>query len=410
MIISRPPKLFGPRHLSRASRQANKILAQLAAAYIAKDFRRYKYLITKYFQSHDARCLAVFKGYKALPRNRRRGLKNNLPNIAKSLNCRSGSDEEVVVRTKKKGEDDYRLVLDFGIVNRARQYLVERVIAATADLHPEQYLTRGGVPAAIKRLAALMLDGYEYAIETDIKQCYPSFSAENMHTALSLPKEVIDNVIMARGYNLVPGQSLIHLYGPTADDEGDQFTLAEKLVEARRGIPHGSAVASLAVEVLLAPVMKALPSVAIVPSYADNMLTMAKTEEDALSVTQAMWSALIGHPVGPLTPSNRGEYGPGDTINFLGHRLRQVGPKVQITPSEENEAEFHLEFKQRLSKVKESTATLTVRRARARDLKRYISSWTGSFSCCVGIQDRKKVHLAKVDAALAMSGMSYNEV
>jgi hypothetical protein len=401
MIFSRPPKLFGPRHLSRASRQADKILARVAAAYTAKDFRRYKYLTTKYFQSHDARCLAVFKGYKALSRKRRRGLKSNLPIIAKSLNCRFRSDEEVVVLTKKKGEDDYRLVLDFGIVNRARQYLVERVIAATANLHPEQYLTRGGVPAAIKRVASLMLDGYEWAIETDIKQCYPSFSAENMHTVLPLPKEVIDNVIMARGYNLIPGDSLLYLYGPAPDDEGAPCLLEEQIAKARRGIPQGSAVASLAVEILLAPVLKALPSVAIVPSYADNMLTMAKTKEDAVSVTQALLSALQGHPVGPLTPSFRGKFGPDDTIEFLGRRLRLIGSAVHITPSEENEAEFHLEFKQRLSKVKETTAKLTVRRERARDLKRYVSSWTGAFGCCDGMKERKKVYLAKVDAVLA---------
>jgi hypothetical protein len=192
MIISRPPKLFGPRHLSRATRQVDKSLARVAAAYATGDFRRCRNLSTKYFQSYDARCLAVWEGYRALSRRRRRGLKGKLPRIADSLNCWMGSDEEVVVKTKKKGQDEYRLLLDFGIVNRALQYLVERLLAATADLHPEQYLTRGGVPAAIKRVASLMLDGYEWATETDIENCYPSFSAENMHTALSLPKEVID--------------------------------------------------------------------------------------------------------------------------------------------------------------------------------------------------------------------------
>jgi hypothetical protein len=400
MIISRPPKLFGPRHLSRASRQVDKLLARVAAAYAAGDFRRYRNLSTKYFQSYDARCVAVREGYRALSRRRRRGLKGTLPGIANSLNCWMGSDEEVVVRTKKKGQDEYRLLLDFGIINRALQYLVERLLAAIADLHPEQYLTRGGVPAAIKRVASLMLDGYEWAIETDIENCYPSFSADNMHTALSLPKEVIDNVIMARDHNLVPGDSLLYLYGPAPDDEGAPCLLEEQIAKARRGIPHGSAVASLVLEMLVAPVLKALPGVAIVPSYADNMLTMAQSKEDAVSVTKAMWSALIGHPVGPLTPSLRGEFGPGEPIDFLGHRLRRIGSAVLITPSEENEAEFHAEFKQRLSQLKKTTAKLTVRRARARELKRYVSSWTGAFGCCDGMKDRKKAYLAKVDAVL----------
>ena len=273
-----------------------------------------------------------------------------------------GSDEEVMVRTKKKGQDDYRLLLDFGIINRAfcstwsKGCSPNRRSASRTISHSRR------VPAAIKRVASLMLDGYEWAIETDIENCYPSFSAENMHTALSLPKEVIDNVIMARGYNVVPGDSLLYLYGPAPDDEGAPCLLEEQVAKARRGIPHGSAVASLVLEMLVAPVLKTLPGVAIVPCYADNMLTMAKTKEDAVSVTKAMWSALEGHPVGPLTPSLRGEFGPGDTIELLGHRLRRVDLAVLITPSEENEAEFHAEFKQRLSKVKEATAKLTVRR------------------------------------------------
>jgi hypothetical protein len=206
---------------------------------------------------------------------------------------------------------------------------------------------------------------------------------------------------MARGYNMIPGDSLLYLYGPAPDDEGAPCLLEEQVAKARRGIPHRSAVASLVLEMLVAPVLKALPGVAIVPCYADNMLTMAQSEEDAVSVTKAMWSALEGHPVGPLTPSLRGAFGPGDTIEFLGHRLRRIGSAVQITPSEANEAEFHLEFKQRLSRVKEATAKLTVRRARARDLKRYVSFWIGAFRCCDGMDDRKKVCRATVDAVLA---------
>jgi hypothetical protein len=401
MTPHRRIKLFGPRHLRLASAKVAKLLDCVRNAHHQNN-RAGRFLASRhYLQSYDARCLAVWEAYRALPARRRRGLGTNLPQIADSLNVWSKSKEPAVVCTKKKGDDDYRLVVDFGIVNRARQYMVERLVAATANLHPEQYLTRGGVPAAIKRVAALMLDGYDYAIETDIRQCYPSFTAANMHTALSLPKEVIDNVIMAQGYNLIPGDSLLYLYGHAPDDEGVPRLLGEQIAKARRGIPHGSAVASLAVEVVLAPVLKALPSVAIVLSYADNILIMAKTKEDVWSATTAMWSALQGHPVGPLTPSLRGEFGPSDPSIYVGHRLEGLGSKVKITPSEKNEAKFHAKFVKRLSKVKDAKASLKVKRARARDLKRYVSSWTGAFSSCDGMDERKKAYLTKINTALA---------
>src|SRR5207244_2235439 len=105
-----------------------------------------------------------------------------------------------------------------------------------------------------------------------------------------------------RDYNMVPGDRLKHLYGPAADDKGDPVTLVEKLVEARRGMPHGSTVSALVAEIVIASVLKALPAIGVVVNYADNMLVMAKTKAAARSLTKTVQLALLGHPVGPLTP------------------------------------------------------------------------------------------------------------
>jgi hypothetical protein len=48
-------------------------------------------------------------------------MKASLLQIANSLSVRSKSEEPAVVCTVKKGDDDYRLVVNFGIENRARQ-------------------------------------------------------------------------------------------------------------------------------------------------------------------------------------------------------------------------------------------------------------------------------------------------
>ena len=54
------------------------------------------------------------------------------------------------------------------------------VLIAVLELHPNQYATRGGVHAAIKHTKQALIDGYVWAVELDIKDCYPSFDEEKL--------------------------------------------------------------------------------------------------------------------------------------------------------------------------------------------------------------------------------------
>jgi hypothetical protein len=391
-------RLFGHRHLRMAEKDTVRQLKRINCAHLASDLEAQGRLSKHFLRSHNARCVAVWKAYRSLPWLRRRGKKSTLVEIANTLNVWSKSNEEAIVLAKKKGDDDYRLVVDFWIANRARQYLVLGLLEATAELGPNQYLTRGGVPEAIKRVAELMAEGYIHCIEIDIKSCYPSFRAEKMDTALPLKKEVINNVIMARDYNMVPGGRLMYLYGPTADDKGDPVALAERLVEARRGIPHGSTVSALVAEIVMASVLKALPGIGHVVNYADNTLVMAKTKEAALSLAKTVRLALLGHPVGPLTPYVKGEYKAGEAVYFLGHRLRTKATVVEISPSEKNVAKFCSELARSLKTISDKKASMRARRARARDGRKAVKSWCANFKLCQGVDERKQkalMHIAK---------------
>jgi hypothetical protein len=393
-------RFFGHRHLKMAKKDVAKQLKRITLAHTARDVQTRRRLSKHFRQSHNARCVAVWEAYRSLPWRRRRGQKTTLLEIANVLSVWSKSDEEAVVLVREKGDDDYRLVVDFGIINRARQYLVQSLLEATAVLQPNQYLTRGGVPAAIMKVADLMMQDYGYALETDIVSCYPSFRAEKMHTVLPIEKEVIKNVIMARDYNMIPGHSLKYLYGPSDYDKGDPVTLALKLEKARCGMPHGSAVAALVAEIVMAPVLKSLPDSSIGVNYADNTLVMAKTKDAARSATETMWSALKGHPIGSLTPSLQGEYGPGDDVIFLGHRLRKVGSIVVFKPTVENDAKFLGRLKRDMKGVRDKKSPLRVRRAHARDLRQFVQSWTASFGLCQGIKQRRADALARIANAL----------
>jgi hypothetical protein len=404
-MIANQPKLFSRKTLARAKVHVRKMLQKIKDAHVGGKKKLRQRLIDQYRQSMDARVLAVTEAYRALKPSRRPG-KKQLAAIASSINVWQPSDEPVVVNMKIKPNCDYRLVMDFGIDQRARQYLVASVLKMVADLHPDQYLTRGGVPAAIDRVAALLLEGYRWTFEIDLENCYPSFTGTNLEKYIPVKKEVIANVILAAHLTVTPGDALHDLFGPGnvgEDDPGNPVELSTALSNARRGIPQGSAVASIAVEMLLAEPLKSLPGEARVVCYADNMLVMAKSEENAVSITKALLDALLAHPAGHLKPKLKSPSIPGQPFDFLGHQITWVKTSVGTAPSAENEAKFDSRFKKGLAAIKKPTCSNVKRRLIAADLGHYVKSWTANFSRCAGMADRRQTCLLKIHNVLELS-------
>ena len=80
--------------------------------------------------------------------------------------------------------------MNFGIENRALQYLVRSLLETVFVPHPRQYLLQGGVKAAVYQLAKAMEAGPVCAYELDIKDCYQSFDGKKLTSLIPLPKEV----------------------------------------------------------------------------------------------------------------------------------------------------------------------------------------------------------------------------
>ena len=405
MMISKPMVRLGVKRRALARKQVDKLIRGVASAHKAGKKKRCAYLASQYLRSFDARLVATWRAYRKLNRHRRPDRKL-LPSIATSLSAWKGTTEKAVVHMVEKGSNGgYRLPMDFGIENRALQYLLVRLLEATADLHPEQYLMKGGVHAAIDRVKELLLDGYVWTIEFDIADCFPSFEGGNLHNFLSLPEKVIRRVVMASDLSIVPGNKLISLFGPAEGDEGDFVMLAHFLADARRGIPQGSAASSLIAEMLLAGPLKALSTnVGVVPSFGDNTLIMARCEEDAVTMKETLWLALKGHSVGQLQPKVRSKSGPGEPVAYLGHRLQLKGHDVKITPSPKNDSKFHQHVTRGLKYLNKASHPTSARQRRARELRGYVGSWTANFCRCDGMAERKTLWLGKIDAAIGAIG------
>lgn len=345
-----------------------------------------------FLNSLDAKYTAAVSAYRDLKKHRRP--RDFCPSAcAHALDPWVGTNEPVLLRPKEKenGCGELRHIMDFGIENRALQHLALSLLKTRAAPHPNQY-TMQGTHAAIQRVRDHMLSGYKWAMETDIKDCYPSFDGKKVPGLLPLPKRVTQMVLLSESMNVTLGNKSI--FGPAGPEENNDLLFSDVLADARRGFPQGSATSPLTVEMLLAPIFAALPTSGAVVGYADNILIMGETDSDVASMTLSLWSALKAHPAGHLRPKEPKPFYPGTPIDFLGHRLRKAGNEVSIEPLPKNLAKFHKQFAERSKRI----ASLPPK-ARHRDLKeltRYVRSWTSMFKLWDGAAHLRKTKLQEV--------------
>ena len=352
------------------------------------------YLVCQYLGSFDAKLHATLEAYDSM-RPHCRPDKAKLPSIASGLDPRKGTDEPVLVhRMPKRSPPYYRTVFEFGIENRALQYLVRDVLIALLDLHPNQYATRGGVYAAIKHTKQAMIEGNDWVVELDINNCYLSFDEDKLASLLPLTKEMTEHVIISRYLNLPSGFSCID-NSPGDDHEGDAITPGA-ISPARRGIPQGSAASPIVAEAMVAIALKAVPTLGVIIAYADNVLLLAKTKSDRDSMTKALLAAFEKHPVGRLRLSPKA-FAPGAPVEFLGHRLTHSKETVRIEPTDSNRRKFERRVKSKLRSLA-NTELPRSRRRRLQRIKKYIRSWTNSFKLCDDIEKIRSDWLARAQA------------
>src|SRR6266702_2340908 len=198
------PEFLRAAESPRARTHLQATLTRIQKAHRAGDRRQLRYLIQQFLTSFDARLTATRLACWKM-RWDRRPKKHQLRSIAENLNAYQGTREEARLILIPKGPGRFRPTLDFGIENRALQYLVLSVLYAIAELHPRQFATRGGVPAAIAEVAKAMRAGNVHVREIDINDFYPSFDGNKLVDLIPVPKGVIERVLLSEHLNILPG-------------------------------------------------------------------------------------------------------------------------------------------------------------------------------------------------------------
>ena len=324
--------------------------------------------------------------------------------IAYALDPWKGSGEVVHVGVRsKKNPLDLRYIMNFGIEHRALQYLVLLVLRELVELHPSQFQTNPygpGTHPAIEQVKKALSEGYVWAVEYDIKDCYPSFNGKELSNFLPLPKKVIEAVLLCEHLNLKGGHSLFqssYSVSCEKDDEAGANLLNDHLAKVRRGISQGSAASPFVAEALLSSTLHQIPNIGVIVAYADNILLLAKSKGDVVSMAKCLGSALEARPVGPLYSKPKC-FDPGQPIEFLGHKLTAKNGVAHIEPDDDNLEKFTFRVASELSYLNKTPLPTETLKKRLKRLEAKIRSWAGAFKLCDNVEALRAQWLAQVKA------------
>jgi hypothetical protein len=385
------------RNIDVLKAHEQKLLNDLRQAHLLGKNKRADYLQRQYLKSFAARYVATETAYKSM-KNDQRPPKPSLTEIAEELNAFRGTDEivEVFWKPKKSNSCEFRPIMQFGIRNKALQYLVAASLKARANIHPMQFAINCGRQAAVKQAIQLMQNGNVYVSEMDIVDCFPSFDGEKLTKVLLLPKEVIERVVLSSHFNVFP----IDLTSQSWDSVGELYDFySEYLTEAQRGIAQGSATSSVVAEVLLSSVFAQLPNVGTVLSYADNFLLLTQSSEEAASIRKALRCVLQVHPVGPLKLKAPKIYEPGQAVEFLGYQMTMKKMNCNVEPTPKNLHEFKSEFNRKLKKFKGAATSGPPPKKVVDKFKAFVTSWSNAFVLWPNAKQHRDKYIAMIEDA-----------
>lgn len=173
----------------------------------------------------------------------------------------------MIVRKRRRD----RLVVSFGPAKRMHQLLVADLLL---HLHPpldQQYLYRGGMPAAFRAVEAAYHEGFTYALEIDIVDFYGSVRLEGLADLMRpLPETVVRHVLWDGGFmTRMRRDECVSVF--MRDDDPSS--------SAQRGLALGSACSPIAGERILASLLAPSDSIRLV-AYADNILVLGRSPDE----------------------------------------------------------------------------------------------------------------------------------
>lgn len=187
-----------------------------------------------------------------------------------------------------------RLVTRFGPIKRGRQMLVADVLRR---LHPpleQQFLFRGGMPAAFRAVEAAYAEGFSYGVEVDFVDFYGSVGHEGLAELLRpLPSSVVQNVVCDRVRRREDGEDTVSV--------PPSLSWCDPTLNRQQGISLGSACSPMVGERVLGMLVAPADDCRTV-AYADNVFVLGRSSEAVQAYFRTMQQRVEGFAGGRLRP------------------------------------------------------------------------------------------------------------
>jgi len=309
-----------------ARRTLAKLIRRLRSAVGANHHRRTRRLVVQILRSYHCKLVALDEANRRLKRDVRVTFEE-LKRRAGMLDPWRATGERVELRSQPKPRGGYRMIMSFGLENRALQILVGNALRVWVlpKLLSRQHLLAGGHNHAVEA-ATQMIEkgGHRHAIELDIQDCFGSIKVDWLKQVLPLPPEVIDNVCAASHLNLIALDT----------------TAYRHLNKSRIGIPQGSSVSSLIAELAVASVLEHAPEGVEFQAYVDNVLCSAPNEQTAQLHQRTLERLFRAHPSGFFCVKSSGVGRLAEGVPFLGYVLWRKRRRVRVNVSHSKQDAF----------------------------------------------------------------------
>jgi Arc/MetJ family transcription regulator len=376
--------------VKRATRDVQKSLNKLHLIAGAENTEKLRLNLRLLFKSYNARIWAVEKAYRRVHGGVFLSM-DTLTSLAQKINMWERPDERVHSYQKIKKDGGARMIMNFGVEARAQQYLLKAALEKTIRILENQFGVVGGRDEACTKIRSLIsTEGYKFALVADIKNCFGSFSEEEVVKSLPLIKAIARAVVVTPPSELLTG---------SVWETGNRF---QRTVRGVKGIPQGSAVSNLVAEVLLAPVFEKFKGRAVAIGYCDDILVLTKTRKEAEIARETLVSCLMQLPAGPLSLGSGEIRRISSGFEYLGYWFRTFKGRICLMPRPQQRQLFDLE-----AKLKEFDIMLGIENVN--DLINKINGWHGSYRLWSDMEKSRRKYLTFAKISDRLGSLNRNE-
>lgn len=367
--------------VGRHRKRVRKALARIKCHHDRGDQRRVRQLERNHLHAHSFKVVAAARARVRMawlarqaarekgtydPSRRYGPSRQQALCVADVIDLWRTTDEEVKVRKEEKNKGGYRPIHGFGLEHRARQEMLRMTKANTAVLHPAQYAPAKGLKQAQRDiLAALRTGEYHYAVTIDVKSYFNNIDVRELPELLRLPTEVITANVDSSSFNIDPRRlraitEEINKYECMNDDtdRNDSYTcervighrISYRQYQGTPGISQGSSCSPIIAEIVMADILSHLPEGMRVFNWADDILILATTIEEAERAIDALDAAIVAARGGRFQAKLE-IHSVDAGFDFIGSTFKGRGPSATVSPTTANRQRLDAAMARHLYKI-----------------------------------------------------------